>query len=535
LRLAWSLLAVVAAVLTFAAGPALAAPFTVGDVFTGVGAGHIKEYTPTGTLVQTLDTLSGSNEETGMCFDGNTATSNLRTTNFSANDMSRIPQAGATQHPWGTGFNQDPESCVVSVDPSTSQTVVYVGQADGSRDVLKFDLNGVLLASYNVATGPRGSDWIDLSADKCTLLYTSEGTLIRRFNVCTNTQLSDFATVPAGECYALRIRANGEVMVACTNNLYRLSPTGTLLQTYPKPVTESSILFAMNLDPNGTSFWTAGFFTANVYHYDITSGLVLNMFTAVKDGPTLAGLAIFGEPVVSLPPPGPAKLTLSPKTATNPVGTQHCVTATVTNSAGGPVKDVVVRFSVTGSVTTSGSDTTDANGEATFCYTGPAFPGADAIHAYADTDNDSTQDPGEPFDDATKTWVLPTSTPGCEAKITNGGWIIAMNGDKSSFGGNAQVTADGQVSGNEEYQDHGPANPMNLKGNVLVVVCVSSTQATIYGNATINGAGSFLYRLNVEDNAEPGKGADKYWILVDNGYNSGNQVLQGGNVQIHKS
>ena len=51
------------------------------------------------------------------------------------------------------------------------------------------------------------------------------------------------------------------------------------------------------------------------------------------------------------------------------------VTATVTNAAGAPVAGVTVRFSVTGSVNTSGSDTTDANGEATFCYTGPAFPG----------------------------------------------------------------------------------------------------------------------------------------------------------------
>ncbi len=131
--------------------------------------------------------------------------------------------------------------------------------------------------------------------------------------------------------------------------------------------------------------------------------------------------------------------------------------------------------------------------------------------------------------------MLPVSTPGCEVKITNGGWIIANNGDKSSFGGNAKVDADGNVSGNEEYQDHGPADPMNLSGNVLVVVCTSATQATIYGEATIDGSGSFLYRLNVEDNAEPGKDMDKYWILVDNGYDSGNQILKGGNVQIHKS
>jgi hypothetical protein len=533
-RITLSLLAVAAGVLVFAAGSAFAAPFTIGDVFAGVGGGHIKEYTPTGTLVQTLDTLSASSEETGMCFDGNTATSNLRTTNFSVNDMSLIPQIGATTHPWAGPFSTHPESCVVSVDPNTSQTVVYVGQADGSGDVLKFDLSGTPLASYNVATGPRGSDWIDLSADKCTLFYTSEGTLIRRFDVCTNTQLTNFATLPSGACFALRIRTNGDVMVACSNNVYRLSPAGVLLQTYPKPLTESSFLFAMNLDPNGTSFWTAGYSTANVYHYDITTGLVLNSFTAVKDGPTLAGLAVFGEPVVSLPS-GPATLTLAPKTKTNPVGTQHCVTATVKNAAGGPVANVTVRFSVTGSVTTSGSASTNTNGEAQFCYTGPAFPGADTIHAYADTDNDSMQDANEPFDEATKTWVLPTSTPGCEVKITNGGWIIANNGDKSSFGGNAQVDVAGNVSGNEEYQDHGPASPMNLKGNVLVVVCTSTTQATIYGEATIDGGGSFLYRLNVEDNAEPGKGADKYWILVANGYDSGNQILKGGNVQIHKS
>jgi hypothetical protein len=532
-RITLSLLAVAAGVLAFAAGSAFAAPFTIGNVFAGVGSGQIREYTPTGTLVQTLNTLSNSNEDTGMCFDGNTVTSNLRSTNFSNNSMSRIPQTGPVQYPWGSGFNADPESCVVSVDPNTNQTVVYVGQADGTRDVLKFDLTGAPLASYNVATENRGSDWIDLAADKCTLFYTSEGEDIKRYNVCTSTQLSNFATVPLGECYALRIRANGEVMVACTNQVYRLSPAGTLLQTYPKPITESSFLFAMNLDPNGTSFWTAGYATGNIYRYDITSGAVITTFAAALNT-TLAGLAIFGEPVVSLPS-GPAKLTLSPKTKTNPVGTQHCVTATVTNAAGGPVANVMVRFSVTGSVTTSGSQTTDTNGEAEFCYTGPAFPGADAIHAYADTDNDSTQDTDEPFDDAEKTWVLPVSTPGCEVKITNGGWIIAKNGDQSSFGGNAKVDAVGNVSGNEEYQDHGPANPMNLKGNVLVVVCTSTTQATIYGEATIDGGGSFLYRLNVEDNAEPGKGADKYWILVANGYDSGNQILKGGNVQIHKS
>ena len=230
----------------------------------------------------------------------------------------------------------------------------------------------------------------------------------------------------------------------------------------------------------------------------------------------------------------PATLTLDPAADTNPVDTEHCVTATVRDAFGNPVPNVTVRFTVTGSVNTTGSATTDANGEAEFCYDGPPLPGADAISAYADTDNDNTQDPGEPAGAATKTWVLPVSTPGCEVKITNGGWIIANNGDRASFGGNAKVDADGNVSGNEEYQDHGPAQPMNLHGNVLAILCHSATEATIYGQATIDGSGSHFYRIKVKDLAEPGKGMDTYEMLTT-GYYSGDKILQGGNVQIHKS
>src|SRR3989449_1605831 len=101
----------------------------------------------------------------------------------------------------------------------------------------------------------------------------------------------------------------------------------------------------------------------------------------------------------------PATLTLTPAAATNPVNTQHCVTATVEDASGNPTPDITVRFTVTGAVNTSGSATTDANGQATFCYTGPTAPGADAITAYADTDNNNVQDAGEPGGAAAKTWV----------------------------------------------------------------------------------------------------------------------------------
>jgi hypothetical protein len=232
---------------------------------------------------------------------------------------------------------------------------------------------------------------------------------------------------------------------------------------------------------------------------------------------------------------GPATtLTLDPVAATNPVDTQHCVTATVTNAFGIPQPGISVHFTVTGSVSESGADTTDANGEATFCYLGPPIPGADVITAYADTDGSNTQDPLEPTGAASKKWILPVTTPGCEITITNGGWIIAMNGDRGSFGGNAKADEDGNVSGQEEYQDHGPVEPFNLHGYVTVIVCgPDPTQATIFGQATIDGTGSHNYRIDVSDIAEPGTGVDKYRMRV-NTYDSGEQTLEGGNVQIRK-
>jgi hypothetical protein len=251
-----------------------------------------------------------------------------------------------------------------------------------------------------------------------------------------------------------------------------------------------------------------------------------------------------------VPPVGPGppfNLDLQPPEATNPVGTQHCLTATVTDESGQPVPDINVVFDTEGASEIDqnppdedGSATTNDQGVAKFCYTGPDLPGKDVIKAFADTNGNGIQDApppagDEPFDTADKLWVLPVSTPGCEVKITNGGWITALNGDTGSFGGNAKVDAAGVVSGNEEYQDHGPVFPMNLHGNVLVVICESATAATIYGSATIDGAGSHFYRIRVQDNHEPGTGFDKYGIIADNGYASGDQTLEGGNVQVHKS
>jgi Mg-chelatase subunit ChlD len=255
-------------------------------------------------------------------------------------------------------------------------------------------------------------------------------------------------------------------------------------------------------------------------------GLYSCTVTAVVDGTPRAVQTVN----VTVTPANPATLTLAPKTATNVVDAQHCVTATVKDAFTNPTPGITVRFTVTGAVNTSGAVVTNAAGEAQFCYTGPALPGADAISAFADTDGNGTQDVGEPGDTAAKTWILPTSTAGC--KVTYGGRITATNGDKATFGGNAK--ADG-LKGEEEYQDHGPATDINVHSiNVQAVTCnAAGTSASIFGTATINGAGTFDYRIDVVDNDEPGAGSDTYRIRLSSGYDSGVHTLAGGNIQLH--
>src|SRR5436309_2365650 len=130
----------------------------------------------------------------------------------------------------------------------------------------------------------------------------------------------------------------------------------------------------------------------------------------------------------------------------------------------------------------SGADVTDANGQATFCYTA-SLPGTDTIHAFADTNGNGTQDANEPFGEATKVWTPPTSTQLCEAKITNGGWFIANNNDRANFGGNAKGDANGNPSGQEEYQDQGPAVNLNVHSIKITAITCSQdrTMASIYG------------------------------------------------------
>jgi hypothetical protein len=224
---------------------------------------------------------------------------------------------------------------------------------------------------------------------------------------------------------------------------------------------------------------------------------------------------------------GARTLTLAPAADTNPVGTQHCVTATAFNTAGGPAANVPVTFSVSGSTTAGSTVVTNASGEAQFCYTGPTFPGADTIFAFADNNKNGTRDATEPSATATKAWVIPASSADC--KVTYGGRITAANGDKATFGGNAHGDTN---KGTSQYTDHGPATPQGIHvDTILAVLCsADGTSATIYGQTSLGT----LVQIDVKDLGEPGRD-DTYRIRTSAGYDSGEKALeQGGNIQIHK-
>jgi hypothetical protein len=124
--------------------------------------------------------------------------------------------------------------------------------------------------------------------------------------------------------------------------------------------------------------------------------------------------------------------------------------------------------------------------------------------------------------------AVPASTDGC--LVFGHGRIIAANGDKASFRGLAIAAP---PRGAEFYRDNGPGNPMRVRSaSVDAVTCnPDATRASVYGKATINGAGSVEYRIDIQIAASKG-GKDTYRIRLSNGYDSGAQPIRHGDVDI---
>jgi hypothetical protein len=264
-------------------------------------------------------------------------------------------------------------------------------------------------------------------------------------------------------------------------------------------------------------------------------------------------------------------LALTPKTATNFVGTTHTVTASVTSTdsanhpmagAGVPVEFDVIAGPNAGKAShplntgcSTADCTTDSSGKVSWTYTSDGQPGTDTIRAcFADRPVVVQRPEDEPKTCVTAEKVWQTSTPG---KVTGGGQIqgdplfsalgalLSAPAVMPSASGSAQATfgfvatcCPGQ--GNLEYDDHSAGVRIKAVSIDHLAIgnssCGPNTHATFDGTANITratGTTSESYTVQVDDCGEPGTG-DTFAIRTTT-YTNGPNTLIGGNIQIHKS
>ena len=281
--------------------PAFVGTYQPGEVFVSDAVGDVVIFQPDGTMIGTL--TSGQPLTAGMAFD---RLGNLYVSTFGLpTGVVKFDMNGNLVGPFGNFPTADvdtafPESVLISQTGN-----VFVGAASanytcptmlsGPVPAFEFGPDGTLLNTFTVAGECRGTDWVELLADQKTLLYTSEGTTVQSFNTSTNKQNAPFATgLPGSSAFAFRQLPDGTVLVADSTAAIRLRADGSVLATYtPNPAVNT--LFALNLDPDGSSFWTADLQTGSIFRFDIASGTQLVTFASPTS--EASGLAIFGEKI----------------------------------------------------------------------------------------------------------------------------------------------------------------------------------------------------------------------------------------------
>ena len=223
-------------------------------------------------------------------------------TNFGSNTVSKFDNSGTLVSSGFMSSGNTPE--LVDVN----ETGFYAGLANvggpGGPTINQFSLaTGALVHSYSVTggNGTGGTDWVD-TYDPATgrVIYDGEGTVIRSAILNadgTTTQLADFSS-GAGLTHIFALRTiptgafAGDVVVANSVDAKLLDSTGAIIKTYTLTGNGGGD-FSLNLDPNGTDFWTGDFATGNVWEVNIATGAIdQNWNVGVRN---FYGLSVFGE------------------------------------------------------------------------------------------------------------------------------------------------------------------------------------------------------------------------------------------------
>jgi hypothetical protein len=279
----------------------VAGPIPTGSVLVAVGSSQVKVFSPTGTLLQTLNDGSGTTYTTGMVFDGS---GNLFVTNFDAGNISKFDSNGNLVSSSFMTASNIPESILVN------QAGNFLVGGPGAATILQYSPSGGSPTStYTVqgGNGTGGTDWADLEADQKTLLYDGEGTTILSYNLATHTQNAPFATGLPGSpsVYEFRILPTGsmagDVLAADSTAAILLSATGAVIKTYTLPGNEGGD-FALNLDPDGVDFWTSDSVSGDVWEINIATGAIVQQWKSGDPGLTF-GLVVDGQITAGGPPP----------------------------------------------------------------------------------------------------------------------------------------------------------------------------------------------------------------------------------------
>jgi hypothetical protein len=334
--------------------------FASGQVFASVGNSTVNVYDPTsGDLVTTLN--DGTNEPytAGSAFD---ADGNFYVTDDINGTISKYAPDGTFDGTFASGLT-NPLSLVFD-----NQGNLYVGQ-QGTPYIAEFNPSGQNVANFGpLTTGETGDDWIALSSDECTFYYTTETDVIYQYNKCTNTQGPVFNVAPftGANAFQVQILQNGDLLVADSDADIMLDPNGNVIGTYSCSNLPgcSGQLFALALDPDGQSFWTADAFSGNIWRVDIATGAVMQ--TIDTRSALLFGLSVDDQIEVAAPPQPatttPSSLTVEP--VSGDFATPTPVSAELFNpETGAPIPNEPVTFTLNGSETCTAD--TDSTGTAT--------------------------------------------------------------------------------------------------------------------------------------------------------------------------
>ncbi len=403
-----------------------------GQVFASVGNSTVNIYDPTsGNLLNALVDNTSEPYTAGSAWDAN---GNFYVTDDTNGTISEYSPSGAPLPTFASGLT-NPLS--LTFDNAGN---LYVGQQT-TPYIAVFSPSGQRLPDIGpVATQLYGVDWIDLASNECTFYYTTEGTNIMTYNKCTNTQGPNFNNVPFPSsdsstglpvsAFELKILANGDVLVADSNADLLLDPNGNVIQTYPcSSMTNcGGQLFAISVDPSGTSFWTGDSASGDIYQVNLASGALMQ--TIATHSGTLYGLSVANQKEVATPPQTttttPSTLTLQPVTSN--FSTPTPVSATLDNpSTGQPIVNEPVTFTLNG--TESCTANTDVTGTAT-CVITPGEPSSSYTLTASFAGDASTSTPIGSNSSSSNFTVTPDSS-----SLTYTGPTAAVNGQPVTLSG----------------------------------------------------------------------------------------------------